>query len=103
MRQRLADQGDPLAVDEDVGDVVVRRRDDAAALDQHGHLGLPSLSVLATVASLRRLARPSPLATAPVGTGPKTDPHPLSKNRHESAKKAQNPRNPRRPKSPVRW
>ena len=35
--ERLADQRDPLAVDEDVGDVVVRRGDDAAALDQHGH------------------------------------------------------------------
>ena len=35
--ERLADQRDPLAVDEDVGDVVVRRGDDAAALDQNRH------------------------------------------------------------------
>ena len=39
--ERFADQGDPLAVDEDVGDVVIRRRDDAAVLDQHGHSGSP--------------------------------------------------------------
>jgi hypothetical protein len=30
-----SDQRDALAVDEDVGDVVVRRRDDPATLDQH--------------------------------------------------------------------
>ena len=39
--ERFADQGDPLAVDEHVGDIVVRRRDDAAILDQHGHSGSP--------------------------------------------------------------
>src|SRR5207248_9675453 len=39
--QRLADQGDPLAVDEDVSDVVVGRGDDAAAFDQNGHCGSP--------------------------------------------------------------
>ena len=33
--ERLADQGDPLAFDVDVGDIVVRRGDDAATLDQH--------------------------------------------------------------------
>ena len=40
--ERLADQGDPLVLDEDVGDVVVRRGDDAAAFDQNGHADLPS-------------------------------------------------------------
>ena len=40
--ERLADQGDPLVLDEDVADVVVRRRDDAASLDQNGHCGSPS-------------------------------------------------------------
>ena len=44
----LADQGDPLAVDEDVGDVVVGRRDDTAALDQHGHRGSPFSVALPT-------------------------------------------------------
>src|SRR5437899_10615272 len=38
--QRLADQGDALALDEDVGDVVVRRGDHAATLDQHRHAAL---------------------------------------------------------------
>ena len=33
--ERGADEGDPLAVDEDVGDVVVGRGDDAAVLDQN--------------------------------------------------------------------
>ena len=35
--ERLADQRHPVALDEDVGDVVVGRGDDAATLDQHGH------------------------------------------------------------------
>ena len=39
--QVLAEEGDPLAVDEDVADVVVGRRHDTAALDQHGHRGSP--------------------------------------------------------------
>jgi len=38
--QRLADQGDALTLDEDVGDVVVRRGDHAATLDQHRHAAL---------------------------------------------------------------
>jgi hypothetical protein len=49
--QRLSDQGDPLALDEDVGDVVVRRGDDAATLDQDAHdapfaaiVGTPTLN-----------------------------------------------------------
>ena len=33
--ERLADEGDPLVLDVDVGDVVVGRGDDAAALDQN--------------------------------------------------------------------
>src|SRR5687768_11926560 len=36
-----ADQRDPLALDEHVGDGGVGRRDDAAALDQYGHCGSP--------------------------------------------------------------
>ena len=39
--ERLADEGDALVLDEDVGDVVVGRRDHATALDQHGHLQAP--------------------------------------------------------------
>src|SRR4029450_8328147 len=35
--ERLADQGDPLVLDEDVSNVVVRRRDDTTALDQDRH------------------------------------------------------------------
>ena len=41
--QRLADEGDPLAVHEHVGDVVVGRSDHAATFDEHGHCGSPSL------------------------------------------------------------
>ena len=41
--QVLAEEGDPLAVHEDVADVVVGRRHDTAALDQHGHRGSPFL------------------------------------------------------------
>src|SRR3954452_20482580 len=39
--QGFADQGDPLAFDIDVADVVVRRGDDAAAFDQNRHRGSP--------------------------------------------------------------
>jgi hypothetical protein len=35
--ERLADQGDPLAFDIDVGDVVVGSGDDSAAFDENGH------------------------------------------------------------------
>ena len=37
----LADQGDPLVLDEDVRDVVVGRGDDPASSDQRRHLYLP--------------------------------------------------------------
>src|SRR6185436_2160716 len=47
--EALAEQGDPLAVDEDVADVVVGRRDDTAALDQYGHRGSPFLVVSASL------------------------------------------------------
>src|SRR3954447_19538585 len=39
--QGFADQGDPLAFDVDVADVVVRRGDDAPAFDQNRHCGSP--------------------------------------------------------------
>ncbi len=40
--ERLADEGDPLVLDEDVADVVVGRRDHAASFDQNGtHCGSP--------------------------------------------------------------
>jgi hypothetical protein len=39
--ERLADQGDPLAFDVDVADIVVRGGDDAPALDQNRHRGSP--------------------------------------------------------------
>src|SRR5918992_866873 len=44
--KRLADQGDPLVLDEHVSDVVVCRGDDATAFDQDGHTDLPSRLVL---------------------------------------------------------
>ena len=58
--ERLADQGDPLAFDEDVRDVVVRRGDDAASLDQHGHGWLPSvdLASLETLIACESRKRP---------------------------------------------
>ena len=46
--ERLTDQGDPLALDVDVTDVVVRSREDAAAFDQYGHRGSPFLGVVST-------------------------------------------------------
>jgi hypothetical protein len=45
---RFADQRDPLAFDVDVADVVVRRGDDAAALDQYGHLQISSSGPIST-------------------------------------------------------
>jgi hypothetical protein len=39
--QGLADEGDPLVLDEDVADVVVGRRDHPATLDQNTHADLP--------------------------------------------------------------
>jgi hypothetical protein len=46
--ERLAEQGDPPAVDEDVADVVVGRRNDAAASDQNGPRGSPFSVVVPT-------------------------------------------------------
>ena len=51
--ERLADQRDPLALDVDVGDVVVRRGDDPTALDQHRH-GEKSSRAGARAKALRR-------------------------------------------------
>src|SRR3954468_16556399 len=50
--QGFADQGDPLAFDVDVADVVVRRGYDAAAFDQNRHRGSP-LSVVAFCVTCR--------------------------------------------------
>src|SRR5688572_2072917 len=50
--ERLADQGDRLALGEDVADVVVRGRDDATALDQYGH-GLTSFCLTSTLTLIR--------------------------------------------------
>src|SRR6185436_18986643 len=52
--ERLADQRNPLALDVNVSDIVVRGRDHAAALDQNGHRSIPSLTRVAAEVSLRR-------------------------------------------------
>ena len=68
--ERLADQRDRLVLDVDVADVVVRGRDDAAALDQNGHR-LPPERVAAEYPSgghrvhPTRPRRPSPRRSAP--------------------------------------
>ena len=46
--ERLADQGDPLALDVHVADVVVGGGEDSAAFDQNGHRGSPFSSVVIT-------------------------------------------------------